>query len=251
MATLPFRFDFVDGHAVQQGTDWMRSFRVKTPAGPAVPFVASSVYALGEFVTKIADDGTRFLVVTAGTAAGTEPAWPTVIGGRVTSNTAVFMKVDTVRLLDPVVGETVEMDVRNEPDGDLILTLTSVNGRAAWGYDPPKWAVNTAYALTAMVVPTTPNGWIYRAVVAGTSHASTQPVWPTTAGTTITDGTVTWRNFSTDAVLTNLRVILASSATAALGDIGLCRYDLQLTDVFANQTALLFGNLVMEREIST
>jgi len=60
----------------------------------------------------------------------------------------------------------------------------------------PKWAASTAYALNAYVLPTTRNGRIYRATVAGTSAAS-EPTWPTTDGGTVVDGGVTWTEQTT------------------------------------------------------
>lgn len=60
------------------------------------------------------------------------------------------------------------------------------------------WAASTAYALGVYVRPTTPNGHIYKATVAGTS-GTVQPTWPLTAGATVTDGTVTWTEAGSDA----------------------------------------------------
>jgi len=56
------------------------------------------------------------------------------------------------------------------------------------------WATGTAYALGVFVVPTAglENGFRYECTTAGTSHATTQPTWPTTEGATVTDGTVVW-----------------------------------------------------------
>ena len=54
------------------------------------------------------------------------------------------------------------------------------------------WVANTAYAIDAVVRPTTANGYQYQCAVAGTSHATTEPTWPTSIGITVTDGTVTW-----------------------------------------------------------
>lgn len=54
------------------------------------------------------------------------------------------------------------------------------------------WAAATAYKLGAIVRPTTGNGFVYRVSVAGTSHATTEPTWPTTIGLTVTDNGVTW-----------------------------------------------------------
>ncbi len=55
------------------------------------------------------------------------------------------------------------------------------------------WAANTAYVVGNRVEPVTPNNqFTYECSVAGTSHAATEPTWPTTEGETVTDGTVTW-----------------------------------------------------------
>ena len=56
---------------------------------------------------------------------------------------------------------------------------------------PSDWVASTAYSLDDLVSPTTPNGYRYKATVAGTSAAS-EPTWPTTVGQTVVDGTVTW-----------------------------------------------------------
>jgi hypothetical protein len=50
-----------------------------------------------------------------------------------------------------------------------------------------------AYALGELVTPATPNGFFYVATVGGTS-GGTVPVFPTTIGATVVDGTVTWTN---------------------------------------------------------
>lgn len=54
------------------------------------------------------------------------------------------------------------------------------------------WVADTAYVLLDYVVPTTWNGWRYECTVAGTSHATTEPTWPTTEGEEIVDEGVTW-----------------------------------------------------------
>lgn len=62
------------------------------------------------------------------------------------------------------------------------------------------WAASTSYAGAIWVLPPTPNGFKYLAqnTTAGVT-GSTAPTWPTSAGATVTDGTVTWRAFATTA----------------------------------------------------
>jgi len=54
------------------------------------------------------------------------------------------------------------------------------------------WATGTVYTTSSMRIPTVDNGFYYQPTVAGTSHAATEPIWPTTIGETIVDNTVTW-----------------------------------------------------------
>lgn len=56
---------------------------------------------------------------------------------------------------------------------------------------PGDWQATTAYSLGDYVSPTTPNGYVYECITAGTS-GSGEPSWPTTHGDTKTDGSVTW-----------------------------------------------------------
>ncbi len=74
---------------------------------------------------------------------------------------------------------------------DLLPELTSWYNPAFPGFKA--WAASTPYLLGASVMPTTPNGYYYTVTTAGTS-GTTQPVWPTTKGSTVTDGTVVWTN---------------------------------------------------------
>jgi hypothetical protein len=57
----------------------------------------------------------------------------------------------------------------------------------------PYWKASTAYAVTAVVIPTTFAGYTWRCTTAGTSGNS-EPSWPADPSTTptIADGGVTW-----------------------------------------------------------
>jgi len=54
------------------------------------------------------------------------------------------------------------------------------------------WVADTAYLENDYASPTTGNNLRYRCSVAGTSHADTEPVWPTNIGDTIVDNGATW-----------------------------------------------------------
>lgn len=57
--------------------------------------------------------------------------------------------------------------------------------------DPGEWEASTAYSLADFRRPTTENGFRYECTTAGTSDSS-EPTWPTTIGTTVSDGTAVW-----------------------------------------------------------
>lgn len=53
------------------------------------------------------------------------------------------------------------------------------------------WVKNTAYVVGDYIRPTTLakfTGYIYKCTTAGTSHATTEPTWPTTIAATVADG---------------------------------------------------------------
>lgn len=100
---------------------------------------------------------------------------------------------------------------------ELADCLTDLYGADAVLTAPAR-ANATAYALYAVVEPATRNNYRYRCTVAGTS-ASSPPTWPTTVGTTVVDGTVTWTcaskipEIAWDDVLSGLNTDLTSLAT--------------------------------------
>jgi hypothetical protein len=58
----------------------------------------------------------------------------------------------------------------------------------------PAWFGLAAYVLGDVRQPTHENGHLYKCTTAGTSD-DTEPVWPTTEGSTVTDGTVVWTEY--------------------------------------------------------
>ena len=112
-------------------------------------------------------------------------------------------------------------------DLDLQLAQLAVNELAdcltdLYGADATLTATaranSTAYTLYQVVEPATRNNYRYRCTVAGTSGSS-PPTWPTTVGTTVTDGGVTWTcaskipEIAWDDVLSGLNTDLTSLAT--------------------------------------
>ena len=93
-------------------------------------------------------------------------------------------------------------DARIDSDNHISIFMTFAR---AWQADfnyyaneivkptlPSDWVANTAYSLNNRVKPTKQNGYWYVCTTAGTSHATTEPTWPTLDDETVTDGTVVW-----------------------------------------------------------
>lgn len=74
------------------------------------------------------------------------------------------------------------------------LTLTAAN---SWG---TSWAGTTSYNYGQVVIPTAPNGYLYRCVQAGTTGSS-EPSWPTTPGLVVTDSGVIWACMGADILV--------------------------------------------------
>ena len=55
------------------------------------------------------------------------------------------------------------------------------------------WTAATDYSAGDRVIPTSVNGYYYEVTTdAGSSHATTEPTWPTTIGNTVVDQGITW-----------------------------------------------------------
>lgn len=70
------------------------------------------------------------------------------------------------------------------------VTVTRKNGE-----DAATWAATTAGVAGDFIVPTVANQHFYKCTAAGDTDA-TEPTWPTD-GTTVVDGTVTWKDMGT------------------------------------------------------
>lgn len=131
-------------------------------------------------------------------------AYANLLGGEVAGDTfAVDYLSDTIKVslhtstYTPALDtHEVFADVTNEVTGTNYVAGGATLGSKTITYVPAAsgtaWAVATAYAVGDIVRKVTTNGHLYRAIIAGTSHASTEPTWPTVSGQTVTDNTVTW-----------------------------------------------------------
>lgn len=79
------------------------------------------------------------------------------------------------------------------------------DGSSTGYYAVPQWATATVYAagqtVRQLAAPTAFNERIFVCVVAGTSHATTEPTWTVTRGAKTTDNTVTWQECTGIAAL--------------------------------------------------
>lgn len=81
-----------------------------------------------------------------------------------------------------------------------IISSVSDDGLRLSNYVTTQWEVGTVYAVNVRVRPTINKykSHTFKCITGGTSHATTEPVWPTTGGATVTDGTAVWMEDSDD-----------------------------------------------------
>jgi hypothetical protein len=87
------------------------------------------------------------------------------------------------------------LDQTHMQDQQMAITAGSANCEIVLRMDhalPTARAMNTAYSVGNWVRPSVQTEYFYVCVAAGTSHASTEPTWPTTPGDVVTDGTAKW-----------------------------------------------------------
>ncbi len=99
----------------------------------------------------------------------------------------------------------------------------------------PVWTATTAELVGQYVTPKTANGFFFKCTTGGTT-GSTEPTWPSTVGTTVTDGSVTWTcagallagglvPFNAGSGVESLSAALATIATSQFDRIALGHND--------------------------
>lgn len=74
------------------------------------------------------------------------------------------------------------------------------------------WVTGTAYSLGNQIEPTVSNGYVYICTTAGTS-GGTQPTWPTSVNSTVTDGaTAVWTCYQAKHPTTEIKLSLTSGS---------------------------------------
>jgi len=139
-----------------------------------------------------------------GTWTQSEPAFEQcsaslcVLGGDADVDNFLKATRSNIQDLEAAVIELKAKALRNEFENTFLNGDSGVDANQPDGlYKTMKgtaWEANTAYSLGDVVVPTAglENGFRYECTTAGTSHATTEPTWPTAEGDTVTDGTVVW-----------------------------------------------------------
>lgn len=97
----------------------------------------------------------------------------------------------------------------------------AVTAANSWGVTA---ATATAYNRGDIVIPASPNGYLYQAVVAGTSGGSA-PSWPTVVGTTVADGGITWLNIGTSVTVLSAADITYTSSGGGFSAVAGLVYD--------------------------
>lgn len=79
-------------------------------------------------------------------------------------------------------------------------------------YAVDAWSASAAISADDVVMPSSNNGYKYQAQGSGTTHASTEPTWPTTIGQTVADNDITWECI--DELHQPAEIVLAATAGA-------------------------------------
>ncbi len=132
---------------------------------------------------------------------------PVPLDGYTNWRLGIRSKDQTTTRLDADNGKHPGLSISGDIDGNLSITLPE----SMVGPQYTTWAAARAYAKGDFAVPTVNNGFVYQCTTAGTSHAVTQPTWPTTVGLTVNDNGVIWT--------AQLRTIWLTGLTKAVGGL--------------------------------
>jgi hypothetical protein len=130
------------------------------------------------------------------TAAGFPQPWWSLAEAGQTAPKPHLPKAALWGEFQPVLNQAVLAVLRDWCNGSWsyggISNLYRQYGHA--GVRPPiYWAAWYGYQTADYALPTTPNGFLYRAEVPpGGTSGSNEPTWPTVLGQTVADGDVTW-----------------------------------------------------------
>lgn len=248
----------LDLEVVQGGNLYLALGVIATQEGITGPLMQrSTAYAQGELRQPDVPNGWAYHCYVAGTTGATPPTWPTVYGAFVTDGSVTWRAWGSVADRDYLIdttGYTATMEIRQgDYDGATQLECSTADGRIQVGYTPRKWQANTAYNYPTECVPTTLNGYVYLCVLAGTSHATTEPTWPTVRGNIVVDGTTKWRcEYIEDLVdnprVANLVVDAGPAITETLIEWGRGVYTLKLLDPYGNVALWLDGTIYLRRQ---
>lgn len=151
----------------------------------------SAAYVVGDRVYAATFDGNIYECIVAGNSAAAPPTFNTNLGDTTTDGTVTWI--------------TLKMGLPKRP---IYFGLI----RATRGYSSS--IRSTAVSSGDTVIPTTPNGRLYRCSTAGTTGAS-EPTWPTTDGGTVADGTAVWTEMTPDLEAMNANVTEPSGGSYA------------------------------------
>ena len=136
-------------------------------------WASSTEYKSGTFadvVIPAVPNGWLYVCTSGGISGASEPTFGTVANGTTSDNSVVWTAKPYGLLLNT--GDTISVSTWRMTSDD-------------------EWVTVTAYTTTDTVVPTTPNGYAYDCTTAGTAAVS-EPTWPTTEDSTVTDGAAVW-----------------------------------------------------------
>lgn len=151
----------------------------------------TTAYAAGDRMYPATFDGNIYECITAGTSAAAPPTFNTNLGDTTTDGTVTWL--------------TLKMGLPKRPVWIGLI-------RATRGYSSA--IRSTAVSSGDTVIPTTPNGRMYRCTTAGTTGAG-EPTWPTTEGGTVADGSAVWTEMTPDLEAMNANVTEVSGGAYA------------------------------------